>query len=130
MGSKDFIFLGLVVTFALLNSSQVRARELAEMLKNKEAAPYPQVVTGDRYRGGYNNGGIGGYSGGGGNYGGYDPGYGDYGGYPGYGGNYGGRGGGGYNGWRGREGGRGQGYCRYGCCGDSDYDDQYCDRKV
>ncbi|PHT39354.1 Glycine-rich protein HC1 [Capsicum baccatum] len=109
MGSKAFLFLGLLLAIFIMISSQVLANELAEHAKRSENK---NEVHEDQYGGGYPGGGYpgGGYPGGGypgGGRGGY-PG-GGRGGYPG--GGYPGGGRGGYPG-----GGRRGGYCRYGCC--------------
>ncbi|PHT39353.1 Glycine-rich protein HC1 [Capsicum baccatum] len=96
MGSKAFLFLGLLLAIFIMISSQVLARELAENAKGSENK---NEVHEDHYPGD----GHGGYPGGG------YPG-GERGGYP----------GGGYPGDRYprvKPGGfRQGGYCQYGCC--------------
>ncbi|CAN4090794.1 unnamed protein product [Withania somnifera] len=101
MGSKAFLFFGLLLAIFIMISSEVFAAELAE---NSKKTNDKNEVHEDQY-GGYPGGGYpgGGYPGGG------YPG-GRSGGYPG-----GGNRGGGYPGG-GRGGGRRGGYCRYGCC--------------
>ncbi|KAB1199215.1 Glycine-rich protein [Morella rubra] len=115
MGSKAFLnLLGLMFAIALLISSDVAARELAETTSEQHAeaatgGSHDQLENDAKYGGGYGGqtgGGYGGYHGGG--YGGYGGGGG--GGYGGGGG--GGYGGGGHGGWHG---GGGHG-CNYGCC--------------
>nr|P37703.1 RecName: Full=Glycine-rich protein DC9.1 [Daucus carota] len=125
MGSKIFLLLGLSIAFAILISSEVAARELAETAAKTEG-----YNNGGGYHnggGGYNNGG--GYHNGGGGYnngGGYHNGGGGYnngGGYHNGGGGYnngGGHhnGGGGYNNGGGHHGGGGScyHYCHGRCC--------------
>ncbi|KAL9453762.1 hypothetical protein AB3S75_009382 [Citrus x aurantiifolia] len=110
MGSKLFLLLGLLMAIALLISSEVAARDLAETSidHNEKADKATETHEIEDGRGGYPAGG--GYGGGGGRYGG---GGGHYGGG---GGHYGG-GGGHYGGGGGHGGGHGGGGCRYGCCG-------------
>ncbi|XP_075512075.1 uncharacterized protein LOC142547596 isoform X1 [Primulina tabacum] len=104
MGYKALVFLGFLVAMALLISSEVAARELAETTNSVEASQETEETeVGDQYGGGYGRG-RGGYGGGRGGYGGGRGGRGGYGG--------GGRGG--YGGGRG-------GRCRYGCCGGGRY---------
>ncbi|KAE8645725.1 hypothetical protein Csa_020407 [Cucumis sativus] len=119
MSSKAFVFLGLLLAFVLLLSSEVAARDLAETSSktDNEVTVETNGVEDAKYgRGGYDRGYGGGYDRGYG--GGYDRGYG--GGYDrGYGGGRGGYGRGHYGGRGGYGGGRG-GYgrgCRYGRCG-------------
>ncbi|KAF3456034.1 hypothetical protein FNV43_RR00677 [Rhamnella rubrinervis] len=70
MGSKAFLFLGLLLAIVLLISSEVSARDLAETSpdnKNVDAIGKPDGVSETQYGGypggGY-NGGRGGYNGG------------------------------------------------------------------
>ncbi|XP_075512076.1 glycine-rich protein-like isoform X2 [Primulina tabacum] len=74
MGYKALVFLGFLVAMALLISSEVAARELAETTNSVEASQETEETeVGDQYGGGYGGGrgGRGGYGGGGrGGYGG------------------------------------------------------------
>ncbi|KAF3455392.1 hypothetical protein FNV43_RR00676 [Rhamnella rubrinervis] len=97
MGSKAFVFLGLLLAIVVLISSEVSARDLAAETSTDKEHEEPNELNEDG-RGGYNRG-RGGYPGHGGGGGGY----------PGHGG-----GGGGYPGHGG--GGHGGGGCHYGCC--------------
>ncbi|KAL8144724.1 hypothetical protein AgCh_003065 [Apium graveolens] len=76
MGSKIFLLLGLSIAFALLISSEVAARDLAETTSKTDGAGldggYHGGGGGGRYNGGGGHGGGGGgrYNGGGGHGGG------------------------------------------------------------
>ncbi|XP_038886927.1 cold and drought-regulated protein CORA-like isoform X2 [Benincasa hispida] len=96
MSSKAFVFLGLLLAFVLLISSEVAARDLAETSskKDNEVTVETNGVEDAKYGGGYDRG----YGGGRGGYGHGGYGHGGYGGRGGYGGGY-------------RRG------CRYGRCG-------------
>ncbi|KAF3455393.1 hypothetical protein FNV43_RR00016 [Rhamnella rubrinervis] len=98
MGSKAFVFLGLLLAIVVLISSEVSARDLAAETSTDKEHEEPNELNEDG-RSGY-NGGRGGYPGHGGGGGGYPGHGGGGGGYPGHGG-----GGGGYPG----HGGRGRG---------------------
>ncbi|KAL8144729.1 hypothetical protein AgCh_003070 [Apium graveolens] len=99
MGSKIFLLLGLSIAFALLISSEVAARDLAE----SETTAQPEGYHG----GGYNNRGGGYHNGGGYNNrgGGYHNGGGGY-----------RNGGGGYRNGGGHRGGGCYHYCHGRCC--------------
>ncbi|KAK1353671.1 Cold and drought-regulated protein CORA [Heracleum sosnowskyi] len=103
MGSKIFLLLGLSIAFALLISSEVAARDLAETTTK------PEGYHGGGYNngGGYHNGGGGGYHNGGGGYHNGGGGYNNGGGYH--------NGGGHYNGG-GHHGGGCYHYCHGRCC--------------
>ncbi|XP_074365530.1 glycine-rich protein HC1-like [Apium graveolens] len=107
MGSKIVLLLGLSIAFAVLISSEVAARDLAETTTQPEGY----------HGGGYNNGGGGYHNGGGGynNGGGYHNGGGGYN----NGGGYHNGGGGGYHNGGGGGGHHGGGcyhYCHGRCC--------------
>ena len=67
MGSKLFLLLGLLMAIALLISSEVAARDLAETSidHNEKADKATETHEIEDGRGGYNRGGRGGYNGGG-----------------------------------------------------------------